>query len=195
VGDEPRFDLTFSVTPEDALEATLGRLEVSDALRRQVNIVRVLGVVLLLVGLIPVAMALLVTALDGSMDSTAAELTFFGFVAVALGLFYILRARPMALGRTRKVNAQIFQQRWTAANSLPIRLVASAEGVATTSAVSRTSIVWAAVSEVQRSDLFLVLWLGPNGIVVPRRAFPSQEEFDRFAQWAEYWRAQAPALI
>jgi hypothetical protein len=184
----PSLEVVFSLTPDDMLEATLGRLEAAQAMQRQVAIVRWLGVLLIVLGLIPIAISTLGSLVGGELDAFG---LFLGLVIVALGIFYIARARKYAFGRTRKVNEKIFRERWTPALSLPTRLAITEQGVAAASELSSSTVAWAMVVEIQRMDSVLVLWLGPTGIIIPTRAFASAEDVERFAQWAEFWRAKA----
>ncbi len=178
-------EVVYTLTPEDLLEASLSRIEAAQAMRRMLTTIRTLGIVFAAIG----ALLVLLSALLG--DRT---ITLLGFIVIALGIFYVVRAEHYAFGRTRKLNEQIFRERWTPAMDLPTRMWISAAGISTSSQVSQSSVAWAGVFDVQLTENAIVLWLGHNGFVVPRRAFGSPDDFERFGQWARYWWTHAPKL-
>ncbi len=147
-------------------------------MRQQLRIVRWLGVLMVVVGLFALGVGAIAVDFTGIL---------IGLAAVGLGAFYAFAAKRLAYGRTRKVNERIFRERWTEAMGLPTRLWISAKGIAAASQLTSSTVAWPAVAEIQRTDLAVIFWLGPNGIIVPSRAFASADDLQRFAGWAEHW--------
>lgn len=183
----PSVQVAYVLTPDDLLEASLARTQTAREMERVVRRVRVVGVLL-------VALAIVVVMLFWLLGRGPFGIAI-GLVLFVGGLVYIVRARPMMFGRTRKLNSRIYHERWTPPMSAPRTLTIAADGISARSEFAQSHIAWAAVSEVQRTAAGVILWLGVDGTLVPTRAFANAESAEYFARLAEYYRLAAPTHL
>ena len=66
-----------------------------------------------------------------------------------------------------------------------VKLTVDARGVSATTNLGDQHFPWPSVRQVESTPAHLILWLHPYmGVLVPRSAFPSSAEADRFAEFA-----------
>jgi hypothetical protein len=78
----------------------------------------------------------------------------------------------------------------------PLRLLVGPEGIIRETTVSRSDLVWAGVPRVVVTNRYVFLYVAQQqAVVVPRRAFPDREEFEKFVALVKGYQqaAQPPA--
>jgi hypothetical protein len=181
---EPRFELVFDLGPQDVLAYNRHWATTSPAAKRRSARNRAITVGgLLLIGL---GLTALVPA-----DSWASIAGGWAFVLAAVVVWVVvwprIFVRQVQWQTRRKLDTGRLQDLLGT-----VRLTVDAERVAEARDSTGSQVKWEVVRSVEATPEAVYLMLSDSsGYLAPTRAFASAEDAERFAQWAEFWRARA----
>ncbi len=168
--------VTYSPNIGDLLALNEAKTSASEVARGQVRLLRLLGVVLVLIGLLLLALA----GMSGDFAGSAV-----GLAAMAAGVFYAAFGARLFRSRSRKVAEKLYSARPSGLAFVPRTVHIDEHGIRETSDWHETVVVWTAVIGIQVLPSHLLIWVAQmNAFVIPRRAFSDESTYAAFCDAA-----------
>lgn len=168
--------VVVEITEADVIDFRLYHISHSRILRRTVWIS--VSVILLAWGAV---MGSMVFSSAKPLQAAVAIWPLFCFPPIFLAIFFPLRKR-----RIRRMSKRLLREGRNRTMLGKMSVTLSAQGVREVGEFSSTVVEWKAVEKVVATDSSVYIYLNTaSAVIVPRRFFPTDSEFNRFAALAQ----------
>lgn len=169
----PSVDVSFVIEEQDLLAFNMAWLKRSGELRR-------LTVTSVVWAMAPVASGVAVVLLGDPLA---------GGLLVALGIAMAVGAMPYFRYTTRRNTLDRIRSTSTPALLGPRRVAADEHGLRDSGPRDSLQLRWSAISGVETTDPAVYVYYGPvAAVIVPRRAFESEQAVSEFVRVVEHYR-------